>query len=278
MDSEKLAPHTIHPMVPLELGRYIPRPGDQRAMGPLMHYGCYAAGMALAEAGVAGNQELLARTHMIVAAPGGERDLAVDEQILAARLTKPNNVGWLNEMMLTGLRPTLFLAQLPNLFAGNISIVHGVSGSSRTFMGEESAGVDAVRIAWEKIAAGQGDLFLVGGAFSADRPEMLLMFEPYGLLRETPVPDLWHRPRGGHDLGQRRRLPGHGGARACRGPRGQAARQAERRAGGPFQSRSRGGDRQGGGAMGEDRRSRRRQGAAGAERGLRRRAHHRRGA
>ena len=45
------------------------------------------------------------------------------------------------------LRPTLFLAQLSNLLAGNISIVHGVTGSSRTFMGEESAGVDAVRIA-----------------------------------------------------------------------------------------------------------------------------------
>ena len=114
---------------------------------------------------------------------------------------KPNEGGWLNEMLATGLRPTLFLAQLPNLFAGNISIVHGVSGSSRTFMGEESAGVDAVRIAWEKITAGQGDLFLVGGAFSADRPEMLLMFEPYGLLRETPVPDLWHRPPAGMTLG-----------------------------------------------------------------------------
>jgi 3-oxoacyl-[acyl-carrier-protein] synthase II len=200
-DSAKLAPHTIHPMTPLNLDRYIPRPGDQRAMGPLMHYGCYAAGMALAEAGVAGNPELLARTHMIVAAPGGERDVAVDEQILAARRSKPNTGGWLNEMMLTGLRPTLFLAQLPNLFAGNISIVHGVSGSSRTFMGEEPAGVDAARIAWEKISAGQGDLFLVGGAFSADRPEMLLMFEPYGLLRQTPVPDLWHRPPAGMTLG-----------------------------------------------------------------------------
>src|SRR5262245_39127928 len=201
MDSRKLAPYTVHPMVPLELGRYIPRPGDQRAMGPLMHYGCYAAGMALAEAGVAGNQELLAHTHMIVAAPGGERDITVDEQILAARQGRPNSGGRLNEMMLTGLRPTLFLAQLPNLFAGNISIVHGVSGSSRTFMGEESAGVDAVRIAWEKIAAGQGDLFLVGGAFAADRPEILLMFVPYGLLRETPVPDLWHRPPAGMTLG-----------------------------------------------------------------------------
>ncbi len=52
------------------------------------------------------------------------------------------------------LRPTLFLAQLSNLLAGNISIVHGVTGSSRTFMGEESAGVDAVRIALARIAAG----------------------------------------------------------------------------------------------------------------------------
>ena len=50
------------------------------------------------------------------------------------------------------LRPTLFLAQLSNLLAGNISIVHGVTGSSRTFMGEETAGVDAVRIAFARIA------------------------------------------------------------------------------------------------------------------------------
>jgi len=200
-DSTRLAPHTVYPMVPLDLDRFIPRKGDQRAMGPLMHYGCYAAGMALAEAGIAGNEALLARTHLVVAAPGGERDVTVDEQILAAHADKPNAGGWLNEMLATGLRPTLFLAQLPNLFAGNISIVHGVCGSSRTFMGEESAGLDAVRIAWERIAAGQGDLFLVGAAFNAERPDTLLMFEPYGLLRETPVPDLWHRPANGMALG-----------------------------------------------------------------------------
>ncbi len=200
-DSATFAPHTVYPMVPLDLDRFIPRKGDQRAMGPLMHYGCYAAGMALAEAGIAGNEALLARTHMIVAAPGGERDVAVDEQILAGHLDKPNTGGWLNEMLATGLRPTLFLAQLPNLFAGNISIVHGVSGSSRTFMGEESAGLDAVRIAYERIGAGQGELFLVGAAFNAARPDTLLMFEPYGLLREIPVPDLWHRPANGMALG-----------------------------------------------------------------------------
>ena len=49
------------------------------------------------------------------------------------------------------LRPTLFLTQLSNLLAGNIAIVHGVSGTSRTFMGEEAASIDAARIALARI-------------------------------------------------------------------------------------------------------------------------------
>src|SRR5690606_40064028 len=51
--------------------------------------------------------------------------------------------GYLNERLMSDLRPTLFLAQLSNLLAGNIAIVHGVTGCSRTFMGEEASGVDA---------------------------------------------------------------------------------------------------------------------------------------
>ena len=47
--------------------------------------------------------------------------------------------GFLNERLMNDLRPTLFLAQLSNLLAGNIAIVHGVCGTSRTFMGEEAA-------------------------------------------------------------------------------------------------------------------------------------------
>ena len=68
--------------------------------------------------------------------------------------------GFLNERLMNDLRPTLFLAQLSNLLAGNIAIVHGVTGSSRTFMGEEAAGVDAARIALARIAAGQSDIAL----------------------------------------------------------------------------------------------------------------------
>ena len=80
---------------------------------------------------------------------------AADGAILTG-LPKANNPdAFLNERLMSDLRPTLFLAQLSNLLAGNISIVHGVTGSSRTFMGEEAAGVDAVRIALARITAGR---------------------------------------------------------------------------------------------------------------------------
>lgn len=199
-DSRSFAPFHVYPMAPLELDRQIPRKGDQRAMGPLMQYGAYAAGMALAEAGVAGDAALLGRTHLIAAAGGGERDAAVDEQILAA-VAGEAEAAKLNALLAANLRPTLFLAQLPNLFAGNISIVHGVAGSSRTFMSEEQAGIDAARIAWERIAAGQGDLFLVGGACNACRWDLLLLYQPGGVLLTGPLRRLWDRPKGGICLG-----------------------------------------------------------------------------
>ena len=89
----------------------------------------------------------------------------------------------LNERLANGLRPTLFLAQLSNLLAGNISIVHGVTGSSRTFMGEEMAGADAVRIAVARLAEGRGGIALAGGAHAAGRWDMLLLHALGGQLR-----------------------------------------------------------------------------------------------
>src|SRR5204863_4722890 len=94
----------------------------------------------------------LSRMDMIPGAGGGERDLNVDSTILSGISHAANPAAYLNERLMSDLRPTLFLAQLSNLLAGNISIVHGVTGSSRTFMGEESSGVDAVRIALARIA------------------------------------------------------------------------------------------------------------------------------
>jgi 3-oxoacyl-[acyl-carrier-protein] synthase II len=84
---------------------------------------------------------------------------------------------FLNERLMNDLRPTLFLAQLSNLLAGNIAIVHGVSGTSRTFMGEEAAGIDAARIALARIASGQSDIALVGAAHNGERQDLLVLYE-----------------------------------------------------------------------------------------------------
>jgi hypothetical protein len=135
VDAETFAPYLVHPIAPLELDKQIPKKGDQRQMEPWQRIGTYAAGLALADAGLKGNAEALARMDMIVAAGGGERDIAVDGTILTNKSKAADPEAFLNERLMSDLRPTLFLAQLSNLLAGNISIVHGVTGSSRTFMG-----------------------------------------------------------------------------------------------------------------------------------------------
>jgi 3-oxoacyl-[acyl-carrier-protein] synthase II len=201
VDAETYAPFPIHPVRDYALEKQVPKPGDQRAMGPLMQYGAYAAGLALEMAGIKGNTELLQETHIVAASGAGERDWDLDKQILAKLDTVNDRGAFLNQQLADGLRPTLFLAQLPNLFAGNISLIHGVAGSSRTFMGEESAGVDALRVAMRRCAAGQGDIFLVGGAFNAARPDIHQQYHAGGILLTGAWQPLWRRPEGGVALG-----------------------------------------------------------------------------
>ena len=197
LDTDSFAPLAVHPLAPLELDTQIPKRGDQRQMESWQRMGVFSAGLALDSAGVKGNSEILSRMGMIVAAGGGERDYAVDSAILSGVPKAENKGAYLNEHLLGDLRPTLFLAQLSNLLAGNISIVHGVIGSSRTFMGEEASGADAVRIACARIAAGQGDIMLVGGSYNAQRPDVLLHYEMGGLLRRAPFDGIWGRQASG---------------------------------------------------------------------------------
>src|SRR6188508_1108526 len=84
LDETGFAPFPVHPLPPLDLDRQIPKKGDQRQMEPWQRLGTYAAGLALDHAGVKGNAELLGRMDMIVAAGGGERDVAADGTILSA--------------------------------------------------------------------------------------------------------------------------------------------------------------------------------------------------
>jgi 3-oxoacyl-[acyl-carrier-protein] synthase II len=193
VDAETFAPFSVHPVVPLEFDRQIPKKSDQRQMELWQKLGCYAAGLALDSARAKDDAGLKSRMHLIVAAGGGERDYAVDGQILTGLREAPNPGVFLNERLMGDLRPTLFLAQLSNLLAGNISIVHGVTGASRTFMGEESSGIDAIRVAHGRIASGQNEIFLVGGAYNAERPDVLLIYEMGGFLWKKPFRPVFER-------------------------------------------------------------------------------------
>jgi 3-oxoacyl-[acyl-carrier-protein] synthase II len=183
VDTERFAPYPVHPLGSVELDSQIPKKSDQRQMEPWQRLGVYAAGLALDSAGIKNDIEIKQHLQLIVAAGGGERDHAVDAAVLNGLKSAANPGAYLNERLMSDLRPTLFLAQLSNLLAGNISIVHGVTGASRTFMGEEQAGVDAVRNAQARIAAGQAEIILVGGAYNAERQDMMLLFEMGGMLR-----------------------------------------------------------------------------------------------
>src|SRR4030088_202731 len=195
VDEKNFAPYIVHPWVPVNLDTQIPKKGDQRQMEAWQRIGTYAAGLALDSAGVKGNKEILGGRDMIVAAGGGERDLAVDIGILSAEAKGNSAPGFLNERLMNDLRPTLFLAQLSNLLAGNIAIVHGVTGSSRTFMGEEAAGVDAARIALARIAGGQSDIALIGGSQNGERKDLLVLYEFGGFNLKDQFAPVWARQK-----------------------------------------------------------------------------------
>ncbi len=193
LEKEAFAPYTVHALGEVDWSLQIPKRGDQRQMETWQRLGTYAAGLALADAGIKDDEALCASMDMVVGAGGGERDIAVDMQILEEGRTNNNRGVMLNEKLSTELRPTLFLAQLSNLLAGNISIVHKVTGSSRTFMGEEGSGISAIETASARIRAGQSTHVLVGGSYNAEHFDMILGHELGGLLKHDGWAPLWAR-------------------------------------------------------------------------------------
>ena len=135
VDTERFAPYPVHTLPDIDWSQQISKRGDQRQMENWQRLGVFSAGLALDDAGFKDDLEACGSMDMIVAAGGGERDINVDSLIVDEALKRNDREQLLNEKLTTELRPTLFLAQLSNLMAGNISIVHKVTGSSRTFYG-----------------------------------------------------------------------------------------------------------------------------------------------
>lgn len=182
IEAEAYAPYFVHPLPPIDWSGQIPKKGDQRQMETWQKLGTYAAGLALDDAGIPADEAVRGKIDMVVAAGGGERDMTVDALVMDRARGSNDRDRIVNETLSAELRPTLFLTQLSNLLAGNISIVHKVTGSSRTFMGEEAAGISAFASARARIASGQSDICLVGGAFSAERKDLILNFDLAGLM------------------------------------------------------------------------------------------------
>ncbi|EJF87302.1 beta-ketoacyl-ACP synthase [Bartonella rattimassiliensis] len=207
LDCTTFFPYTVHQLPEVDWSLQIPKKSDQRQMGTWQRLGTYAAGLALDDAGMKNNEKFTSTMDMIVAASGGERDIAVDTQILSKARAITDYASMLNIALSTELRPTLFLSQLSNLLAGNISIVHKVTGSSRTFMGEEGSGLSALQVAVARIKSGQSTHALVGSSYNAQSYDMLLAHELGGLLTHNGWSSVWEReiyPGGGI-------IPGSGG-------------------------------------------------------------------
>ena len=197
VDEESAAPFPIHPLCDVDYETQIPKRGDRRQMGPWQLLGTYAAGQALSDAGLAEDEELKSKVHLLVAAGTGERDPESDQTILSEISALPADEPALNRLMMDTLRPTLFLSQLSNLLAGNISIVHRVTGSSMTFMGAEMAGVSVVENAVRRIHSGRDKLFLVGGSFVAARDDHLLEYVAREAAWAHPWRPVWERAEAG---------------------------------------------------------------------------------
>ncbi|MGV8936886.1 MAG: beta-ketoacyl-ACP synthase [Allorhizobium sp.] len=193
IEAEKFKPYPVHPLPEIDWSTQIAKRGDQRQMENWQRLGVYTAGLALDDAGLKDDLDACGTMDMIVAAGGGERDINVDSLIVDEALKRNDREKLLNEKLTTELRPTLFLAQLSNLMAGNISIVHKVTGSSRTFMGEEAAGISAIETAFQRIKAGQSTHTLAGGAFIAERADILLLVEGIQAHATGSWHPLWSR-------------------------------------------------------------------------------------
>ena len=65
---------------------------------------------------------------------------------------------------LAAANPVLFAEGVPNAAAAHVSLAHGLTGGCQAIIGSATAGLDAVRLATMRVAAGDADRVIVGAA------------------------------------------------------------------------------------------------------------------
>ncbi len=193
VDTTTFSPYPVHMLPAFPAEEEIAQRADRRAMGPTMLAGVFAAGRALQQAQLKQNPALLKKTELIVACHCNDRDEESDELILSSVASLDDPAETLNKKLLESIRPTLFLTQLPNILASNISIVFGVTGPSLTLLGEETAGANALQLAWQRLRNGEAEIILVGAAFMGQNRYGMLQAAASGSLLQGEFTDVWAR-------------------------------------------------------------------------------------
>lgn len=137
---------------------------ERRYMGPQFMYGALSAQKVLSTLTSYEAKEV----GLYVATRVAERDEVLDEELFKDALIQPGDAH-VCAAFRERFRPNQFLAQLPNLLASNLSILYGLKGPSRTFIGEEMAGAHAVEAGIHGVAEGACTLALVGASINGDR-------------------------------------------------------------------------------------------------------------
>ncbi len=199
VDVKKFAPFFTHPLTDYCVETQIPNQTDRRVMSESMQAAVYAAGLALNRANLTPDERK--DTDIIVSFSGGERDETIDNEMLCQYNTENIHTPNLNELLMTHVRPTLFLKQLPNLLTANIAILHGTTGNSLTLMGEETAGAQAIQIAYQRILSGKTERVLVGSVSIGETRDKVLRYATENLLLSGKFLPVWDRNQGGICLG-----------------------------------------------------------------------------
>jgi hypothetical protein len=123
-----------------------------RRMSAYAKFTLAAATLACRDGGLEGKPELLADCCALLGTAHGSGTYCYDyySQIVREGVLAAN--------------PMLFAEGVPNAGAAHLSLMLGLHGACQTLIGSRTAGLDALRLAWLRIAGGEWDRAIVGAA------------------------------------------------------------------------------------------------------------------
>ncbi|MBC8106906.1 MAG: hypothetical protein H7Z14_09980 [Anaerolineae bacterium] len=154
-----------------------------RRMSPYVKIMLAAATLACRDAGLIDQPELLRDSSAILGTTHGSSGFSFDyyAQIVREGVLAAN--------------PMLFAEGVPNVGAAQLSMMLGMKGACQTIIGTRTAGIDALRFAFLRIASGTCDRVIVGAAEEAT-PCVDRSYEHCGLRSAGPSNPPFSEPTG----------------------------------------------------------------------------------